>query len=205
MAFVTEIPLDNKLAARTFFGARLVLVFSMKNLISLLLGACLLFPIFADAESTDPTEPIIHSIRGKMVKIRVPAGFDRVTLQQYVVPRNPARASAGDRWRTLTTKYPHGDAMFIKVKMPTLIAKRFLRVYGNKVEKLPESLLTGISVFLPDLLDGETVVNSDGFGGVNKDGPGANGLTGTASVGDSATRTVTESDIWKAFDEYAPL
>ena len=169
----------------------------MKNLLSLLLGACLLFSFSAVADSTDPTEPVIHSIRGRIVKIRVPAGFDRVTLDQYVVPRTSARSGTGDHWRTLTTKYPHGEAMMLKVKMPVLIAKRYLRVYGNKVEKLPESLLTGISVFLPDPLDAEGVANPGDFGGVNKDGVNVNGLTGTSPTGDSTPRTVEESDIWK--------
>ena len=167
----------------------------MKNLLSLLLGACLLFTLSAFAQSPDPTEPVIQSIRGKVVKIRVPAGFDRVMLQQYVVPRRATRANGGDRWRTLATKYPHGEAMTLKVKMPVLIAKRFLRVHGTKVEPLPESLLTGISVFLPDAPEAETVLNSDGFGGVNKDAVTENGIAGNA--GDSTPRTVTESDIWK--------
>ena len=167
----------------------------MKNLLSLLLGVCLLFTIPAVAESTDPTEPDIQSIHGRIVKIRVPAGFDRVMLQQYIVPRRAARAGTADRWRTLSTKYPHGEAMTIKVKMPVLIAKRFLRVSGSKAEPLPESLLTGISEFLADPLDAEAVVSPEGFGGANKTGVSVDGIAGNA--GDSTPRTVTESDIWK--------
>ena len=140
----------------------------MKTLVSLFLCTCLFFSASADAETSAPTEPTIQAVKGKVVKIRVPAGFDRVMLQQYIVPRRPTRAGAADRWRTLSTKYPRGEAMVIRVKMPTLIAKRYLRVYGNKVEPLPESLLTGISVFLPDPLDSDTIVNSAAGG--NKDG-----------------------------------
>ena len=171
----------------------------MKNLLSLVLGACLLFTLPAGAASTDPTEPTIEAVNGKMVKIRVPAGFDRVTLQHYVVPRRPGRATSGERWRTLSTKYPRGTATVLKVKMPTLIAKRFLRVYGSKVETLPGSLLTGIVSFLPDPVDADTVVNSDGLtpGALNRDSATVNGMAGNVGASDSTPRAVTESDIWK--------
>ena len=180
----------------------------MKNLLILVLGTCLLFANPALAASTDSTEPVIEAVRGKVVKISVPAGFDRVTLQQYVVPRRSSRASAGNRWRTLATRYPRGAETTIKVRMPTLIPKRFLRVYGSKVEPLPASLLTGISSFLPDPLETDTVVYSDGFGGgiLNKDGVTVNGTRGnlTAGIegtGDSTPRAVAESDIWKVQDD----
>ena len=166
----------------------------MNYLASLLLGAALLFSSAAVAVTTTPTEPTIESIRGRMVKIRVPAGFDRVTLQQLVVPRTTAGARASDRWRTLATKYPRGTESVVSVRLPTLIAKRFLRVYGNKTEPLAGSLLTGIANFLPDAPEAELTVNP----ALNKDSVSPNNLVpGNAGASDTTPRTVAEADIWK--------
>ena len=148
--------------------------------------------------SAQPTEPTIVSVRGRIVRIRIPAGFDRVTLQQYVVPRNPARARAADRWRTLSTKYPRGAESVIAVRIPTLLPKRFLRVFGNKLEALPGSLLTGITRFLPDPIEADPTVSTNSLGGGAKlDGQTGQVLGNVAGNSDAAPRAVAESDIWK--------
>ena len=169
----------------------------MKHLISPLLAMAFLLGSSALADTTPPTEPTLISVRGRIVRIAVPAGFDRVTLQQYVVPRTPVRTRMADRWRTLSTKYPRGAATVITLRIPTLLPKRFLRVFGNRIEPLPGSLLTGITSFLPDPIDADTTLTTNGL---NKDGVSVAGTTGNLSSGngtDATARTVTESDIWK--------
>lgn len=169
----------------------------MKKLLSLLLGAALFATLPLRAETTQPTEPTILAVRGRIVRIRVPAGFDRVTLQQYVVPRTPSRSRGVDRWRTISTKYPRGAETVMNVRISTLMPKRYLRVFGNKAEPLPGSLLTGITSFLPD--PAETATSVPGGLSLNKDTVNANGTTNlsTSPSSDSSSRKVAESDIWK--------
>lgn len=167
---------------------------SMKKFISLLLGICLLTTPPAPAATTPPTEPTIMAVRGRIVRIRVPAGFDRVTLQQYVVPKNPARTRAADRWRTISTKYPRGAETVITLRIPTLLPKRYLRVFGNKAELLDGSLLTGITRFLPDPIEADASLTR-GSADVSSLAP--SGMSDLSASGDVATRTVAESDIWK--------
>ena len=193
-----NIRLDNKMARRTVRPFRFTPHPTMKYLASLILGFAFLFSSAAPAVTTVPTEPTIESIRGRIVKIRVPAGFDRVTLQQFVVPRRPVRGRAADRWRTLATKYPRGAEMVIVHRLPMLIAKRYLRVYGSRAEPLPGSLFTGITSFLPDAPEADLVVNREGPGASMVD---TNGMSSNSGVNlgstDAAPRTLAESDIWK--------
>ncbi|HZJ14437.1 MAG TPA: beta-propeller domain-containing protein, partial [Chthoniobacteraceae bacterium] len=153
--------------------------------------------------SRNATEPYIEAIHGRHVRVRVPAGFDRVTLQQRVLSRAPARPGGSLHWKTIATDYPRGAGKVIKIKLQTLVGERHLRVFGNKFEPLPGSLLTGLTNFLPDPL-------TDANGGNNptvsvRGNPGVMTLAGTDSVtsnfkeggGGGEPRAVVESDIWR--------
>ena len=172
----------------------------MKRCIFLLLLLCSLLPLTAGSAPVPATEPVIESIHGRNLFVRVPAGFDKVTLQHLVVPRTPVRASRNERWRTLHTSYPRGAEMVVKVRLPTLIGKRFLRVLGARTQTLPVDLLTGQTTFLPDPVSLDD--NAGNFGAPNFRG-GIAGLAADGSAvgndagGGSAPRAVAESDIWK--------
>ena len=59
----------------------------------------------------------------------------------------------------------------IALRLPTLVSKRYLRVFGNKIEPLPGNLLTGITRFLPDPVEPDQTLSIN---------PGEN-LTGTTN------------------------
>ncbi len=151
------------------------------------------------AVSAGPTEPEIDIVRGREVKVRVPAGFDRVTLQQRVTGGNRERVRGSDRWKTISTKYPRGAEGMIRFQLDRLVGPRFLRVYGTRSEPLSGSLLTGLTNFLPDPPDDAAIAGSGGErtpGGTLSLGTG-NTLTTDLTGGNAGARTVTESDIWK--------
>lgn len=174
------------------------------SLLSLLLLAA---PPLCLAGAFDPTEPVIESVQGRTVKVRVPAGFDRVTLQQKVVARKTAAGASVYRWETRGTRYPRGDGRVVSFQLPSLVGKRFLRVFGNRLQSLDQSLLGGISEFLADPLGATggarvggsfkgnpSVVSSTGNGGGSL-GPSVEDAG--AGAGGGSEREVSESDIWK--------
>ena len=167
----------------------------MKALALLLFHLTLVF----SAISAPLAEPVIETIRGRNVFVRVPAGFEKITLQQSIVPRTPELARRNERWRTVATNYPRGLEKLVKIHLPTLIGKRFLRVVGTASEPLDGDLLTGLSTFLPDPIE-----SSGGYFPVSPVPGGAVAFTDGNSAGGRDTsggstpdRTVTESDIWK--------
>ena len=149
------------------------------------------------------TEPEIVAIRARVVRVRVPAGFDRVTLQGLTTRHGKVRArvigAAQPEWKTLGTKYPHGEEGVVEFRLARLTPKRNLRVYGNKNGALPESFLTGITSFLGDPAGGTAGGVSVGAGGILGAAPAAKGANSLASADAGATekRDVTEADIWK--------
>src|SRR5436190_16842923 len=72
-------------------------------------------PIGEYVSSAAATEPYIEAIHGRHVRVRVPVGFDRVTLQQRVLSRRPARSGDNLDWKTIATEYPRGAEKVIKV------------------------------------------------------------------------------------------
>ena len=133
----------------------------------------------------------------------MPAGFDRVTLQALTTRHGKGRAkvagAAQPEWKTLGTKYPHGEEGVVEFHLARLTPKRNLRVYGNKNDALPESFLTGITSFLGDPAGATAGGVSVGAGGVLGATPAAKGANSLASAdaGTTEQRDVTEADIWK--------
>ena len=165
----------------------------MRTFLIFLLCACGGFS--SSAQEFTNTEPVIEAVRGKTVRVRVPAGFDRVTLQQRMVPKSVT----SPRWRTLGTRYPRGKAAVLRFQLPLLIGPNQLRVLGNQNTPLPGSLLTGITTFLspgeePAEAKLELAVNTAGRFTAS-DSPA--GVTVNFSASESAPRTVVESDIWR--------
>ncbi len=140
------------------------------------------------------TAPEIVSAKYRVVRVRVPAGFESVTLQHRTARR-------GEPWQTLAVNKSKvtGDHVFFRMKKP--IPRRMLRVLGTRPGQVPPNFLTGISDFLPpegassqNITLGTTTTSSGG--GLTLDSGAA--LNGTkASDSDAAPRSVVESDIWK--------
>lgn len=147
------------------------------------------------------TAPEIVAIHARVVRVRVPAGFDRVTLQALTTRHGKVRAkvtgAAQPEWKTLGTKYPHGGEGVVEFHLARLTPKRNLRVYGNKNDALPESFLTGITSFLGD--PAGVPAGGISVGGILGAAPVAKGANSFASADAGATekRDVTEADIWK--------
>ncbi len=140
------------------------------------------------------TAPEIVSAKSRVVRVKVPAGFESVTLQHRVARR-------GQPWETLAVSKAKaiGDRIVFRIKKP--IPRRMLRVLGTRPGQVPSNFLTGISDFLPpegapsqNISLGTTTSLSGG--GLALDS-GAVTSVAKASDGDAAPRSVVESDIWK--------
>ena len=153
------------------------------------------------------TEPEIAAIRERIVKVRVPAGYERVTLQVLNPPRHRLRRSSSDtggQWQTVGVNYPRKIGATIDFRLDRLTPRRLLRVFGTRMEILPGSLLTGITSFLPesDALSIPVIGNllaplSDAPAFASANALSAANASGTPAVVAVETRTVAEADIWK--------
>jgi len=148
------------------------------------------------------TEPEIISLRGKNVWVRVPEGFDRVTLQVFSLRRGRGgKPNDANDWKTVATKYPHRAAGVVQFRLGRLTAKRHLRVFGNKNDSIPSSFFTGITTFAADPAQAAALAgNTTNAGPGGPAAPTAIGDGAFKVAGDSATteaRDVAEADIWK--------
>ena len=66
-------------------------------------------------------EPEITAIKGRTVRVRVPAGFDRVTLQALTSSRKGHRVTATTTtppaWKTVGIQYSRGAALVAEFKL----------------------------------------------------------------------------------------
>lgn len=150
-------------------------------------------------------EPSIRAVKGRTVTIRVPAGFASVNLQVLTAPLKgktpPGSKPPGPVWKTVASKLMHDQAAAVQLQVPRLTSRRLMRVFGVRPNLLPASLLSGATTFAPD----PTSNSSSGTGGalLSLDGAGgsitlASGVAASSAPSASvATRTVSESDIWK--------
>ncbi len=160
-----------------------------------------------DAARFTPTEPEITTIRGRIVKVHIPDGFERVTLQVLNPPRQRLRRSStdtGGQWKTVGVNYPQKLGATIDFRLDRLTPRRLLRVFGTRLETLPGSMLTGITTFLPesDALSVPVIGNllaplSDAPAFASTNALGAANASGTPAAVAVETRAVAEADIWK--------
>jgi hypothetical protein len=156
------------------------------------------------------SEPTISAIKGRTVQVKVPAGFERVTLQALTAPKRGKGASgrpAQPTWQTVGVQYPHGTSGVIIFQLNQLTPRRMLQVFGKRGESLPGNLLTGITTFLPEPpQNGATAGNTQSLdlksggqlalAGIDQVLGSSNLASNGASAGTDA-RTVAEADIWK--------
>ncbi len=164
-----------------------------------------------NATAFTPTEPEITALRGRIVRVRVPAGFDRVTLQVLATPhvRRTSSPAARPAWKTAGINYPRKAGKVVEFRLDRLTPRRFLRVLGAREETLAGDLLTGITSFFPDASPINTATNGNLTvfphqpGAMSPDGSITNSAVHAMSPGFSSTgaitetRAVAEADIWK--------
>ncbi len=120
------------------------------------------------------------------MRVRVPAGFDSVTLERCTSVRL-------GQWQVVGTKATARTAGAVTFELPAAVSRRFLRVKAQVAARG----LAGARLFLADpaLASGGPFAVSDGL---IKSGAGTLALSSSASAADgSETRTVSESDIWR--------
>jgi hypothetical protein len=142
--------------------------------------------------------PTITTVRRRIVKVQVPAGYDRVTLERRAVVRTRP-------WVALSTQASDGAAGELVFRLRAPYPKRLLRVVGHKKEEVPAQLTGGLSDFFADETGSGTELTVPYSGGLTLHGQslGASnfalaldsGFAGNAAV--AAPRDVVESDIWK--------
>lgn len=188
----------------------------MKRLLAPVLAALVALPAFSftpaavadEVISLAAPEPSIKAIRGRKVVVEVPPGFERVILQKLTSPRHGKRPKSNKaeqpEWRSVGVKYPGSDDRKVVFQLNQLTGKRNLRVIGTRGSGVPDSLLTGITDFLPEDptadvsgsgLNSSGDLKSTSIGG----GVVTNSVTDTAvgGSGGGEVRVVSESDIWK--------
>ena len=137
--------------------------------------------------ATVTARPVIEQVRGRMVRVRVPAGLHSITVEQCTNPRE-------NRWQVAATKLMEQKPGVVDLAVPRVVSRRFLRVKGTLVPAAPGALV-GARLFLADpAATGGGPFSLTGFG---RDGDlGAVTSTGASSA-DTAPRLVAESDIWR--------
>jgi hypothetical protein len=132
-------------------------------------------------------QPAIESVFGRTVRVHVPANFESVTLERMTSFRKW-------QWRTIGTKAVHRVAGTVEFRLPRAVFRKFLRVTGTAKPSQGGDFVHGPSLFLAD----PAVAKNAMFGYEGRDFPVyAAASTSTPTVTDTATRTVSESDIWR--------
>ena len=144
--------------------------------------------------------PTITSIRGRIVKVRVPSGFDHVSIERKTIRRSQPWAPLANQG---CDNLAGGEVTF---RLRTPFPKRLLRVVGHKVGA-PDTVGATIKLtkFLADPNAASAPQAQLGGGGTVNLGAG---LVSDSAVGNSislgsgtstavATRDVVESDVWK--------
>jgi len=168
--------------------------------------ACLLA---APALAVDNAQPKITRLKGKVVTVTVPAGFDSVSLQNIrVIKRSKTRTERV--WGTMDTQFPNAQETTLTFRLTRLIPRKNLRVIGSRSSPLPENFLSGVTSFGGDSLSLESsstgnssvVAGRVNSGSITLSNTASGFTTNGAGVGDitttgGSTATVVESDIWK--------
>jgi hypothetical protein len=154
----------------------------------------------------DDAQPKITRIRGRVVTVTVPNGFDSISLQRIrSVPRAGGRAQRV--WATVDTQFPATQAKTLTFRLSKLMPRRVLRVIGSRSAPLPESFLTSTTTFGADSLSLSNATSSGPSGPSGRSSDvvtlAGNSITSSfttdtsSSNGTAPTTPVVESDIWK--------
>lgn len=138
--------------------------------------------------------PKIRSVHRKVVLIDVPRGYSSVTLQQ----RGGRNAKS---WRILATRKVGQGGGAIRIALKRAVPRRGLFVSGKRIKTAPDPVNGPITSFLAD----PALVASGGFSGaegatspvVNMARAAGDSVTTSGTSSTSASREVSESDIWR--------
>lgn len=139
------------------------------------------------------TAPTVYASRGKVVFVKVPPGYESVTLWQKTGSKTKPSKVLG----TKPTDLAGGSVSFL---LKTAVARTALYVIGVRAVPSRSSVGAGIESFPAD----PALSLSGGFTGVGASMTGivsmaadTNRVTLASSVSAPATRDVVESDIWR--------
>src|SRR5262245_51990952 len=124
--------------------------------------------------------PTITSVRGRIVKVQVPAGYDRITIERRTVVRPRP-------WVVVATQATDGTARELTFRLRGILPKRALRIVAHRMESLPEQVTGALSTFLADASGAVTEQSAEG-GRLSIDSGGV--AAGTLTL-DSAIPTMT--------------
>lgn len=139
------------------------------------------------------TEPVISKIRGRNIYVKVPEGFETVTLQRLVSPpkgRKSVRPAPRPEWKTASMKQVESSGTIV-FRVPKLLSKRNLRVLGQRASSLPPAFQTGDTVFGADTGDAEV----SAILSVNTTDIAASGGILTLNNADSLVTTTVATDV----------
>jgi hypothetical protein len=129
---------------------------------------------------------VIVSVRGRRVRVHVPKDFESVTLEQMTSFKKR-------EWKNVGTKAVRRTGGTVEFQLPRAVARKFLRVSGRAAPPRGGDFMNGPSLFLADpalARSGAPVTGGLDFPVY------ANASTSVPTETDTATRTVSESDIW---------
>ena len=132
--------------------------------------------------ASSPTEPTIKALRGRIVTVEVPSGFASVNVQVLTAPLKgkgvAGKSAPTPQWKSVASRLVHGQPLTASFRLPKLTPRRNIRVFGQKPNVLPASLLTGATSFAADLT---STANTGGSAGLAT--PGATmSATGSTSL-----------------------
>jgi hypothetical protein len=166
--------------------------FRLPRLLALVVSLVATFSISATA-AVAPTVPTISSVRGKVVFVKVPPGFESVSLRQKTGLKTKP-------WKALGTKQTDLAGGTVSFLLKSAVARRALYVSGELATPTTSSKGAGTILFPADPALGR----SNGFSGAGGSLPGVVSLSSAAASvsidnnsASAPARSVVESDIWR--------
>ena len=145
----------------------------------------------AGTSEPEAPQPIIESVLGRNVRVHVPANFESVKLEQIT-------GASRQSWKTVGTKDVHRVDGIVEFQIPTAVSRDSLRVTGTVAAPRGSSFMDGPSIFLADpALARRNTSMVGATGAVTLAAGSASVTTNAVANTDTATRSVSESDIWR--------
>jgi uncharacterized secreted protein with C-terminal beta-propeller domain len=138
--------------------------------------------------------PTITKVRGRTVRVHVPAGYEQVRIERLANRRLA-------KWATFAIAPAKVEGGEVSLVLRRAIARRYLRVVGRPVAPVPSTVPGRPTTFVPPPEAAATHVGLTLEGGTflaNASNDTTLSLhTDSAGAAESVSRSVEESDIWK--------
>jgi hypothetical protein len=152
----------------------------------LILLLCLALPL--DTSAAPSAKPLIEQVRGRTVRVRVPAGLHSIVLERLTSARQ-------GRWEVVASRATGQVAGTIEFQLSQAVSRRFLRVKAVTAPAAPGAL-AGARLFLAD----PALTGRGAFASALGDrplSPGSRSANADATTSSAAAREIAESDIWR--------